>query len=1058
MLKTHFPGIRLIVFSCLCFNSVAHANIQSTDTLTFSTSGQPLSLATQSSHNFIPLYDKTTLRKTGEIKKVDLEGVPLSQLQAAWESGVQQCDDSSYGSTVKIAGIVVARPVSPSRTQCLNGATITYPKGVKTCYTGLGIPYACVDYKSVTISGAPPYPTSTSSDIYDAGAIFDLSSQTILGFQLIHAKNAGTVDVDFATRVQINIDPESHGEFIITATEITQLAHSKIASDYNDSESFSIVLEGTIGTRAALTTCMPPDPCSTSTESQIYNLNEQLFFYEIDDTNSGVQGIISDYRIEFLSENIVNAIDPPAGNPIVFEFGAQNLIDLGLLPDALEFQLGLPLPLLPGTSPIKGLPKFGVSLPFADVGIYSPDFDLDDDYSCAPEWDIGSPASSGCIDRFFIDDDDVLHRTQEPAPNARNALQSGLIDKIVLDSDLYRFDLDIDFLLSGGVGLGVQVGVPLTASVALDLGDIDLATFWGRAQDLSFEPGLQITLNFSLPTLVKVNGSFELKNTHSFSPGQQVILKSPSPSMMMTPVYALAENKFTNKTDAYVDFAIEEKLLAFESSGALLELIGNLVNDDLTISVAALQASIGLGDVRTASLINDTYTLQGFSSIAGKPISIGGSLDSDGDGLSDADEATYNTNPLHADTDGDYVGDYEEIKLTLTDPNTADIFADLLVTERDSDAIVQIDLVGPNAGKRNLVSGNGRGSGSALNNPVGLTVQPDGQLLVVNVSSGQLLRVDPVSGDRTLVSSNNASAGSGTALHQPTDVLLESARYALVADQGSVDRIFRIDLTSGERSVVAEPTGNSAPVFIALETNGNILVAGQTDDKIRRFKFSENGMASEIPVDIPISGVTGLTGVAVQPDGKIAVTASHSVRLHEANGALINQVSLPHTNNRGIIAPYRGGAIVSSWDNSGDNDAILVASFAGNHHQIVSAGSTSPKLGFPEGLALRALLDSDADGMGDTDEIRRGLNPSQKDSDGDGLFDGAEFSTHLTDPAVKDSDADGFEDGLEVNAGSDPNDADSKPDIEQIPLLGNAFYLLLSIILSWLGMAALHRR
>jgi hypothetical protein len=54
---------------------------------------------------------------------------------------------------------------------------------------------------------------------------------------------------------------------------------------------------------------------------------------------------------------------------------------------------------------------------------------------------------------------------------------------------------------------------------------------------------------------------------------------------------------------------------------------------------------------------------------------------------------------------------------------------------------------------------------------------------------------------------------------------------------------------------------------------------------------------------------------------------------------------------------------------------------------------------------------------------------SEKQSDDDGLSDGAEVNTHGTDPTDADSDDDGLSDGVEVNThGTDPNDADSDND------------------------------
>lgn len=86
------------------------------------------------------------------------------------------------------------------------------------------------------------------------------------------------------------------------------------------------------------------------------------------------------------------------------------------------------------------------------------------------------------------------------------------------------------------------------------------------------------------------------------------------------------------------------------------------------------------------------------------------------------------------------------------------------------------------------------------------------------------------------------------------------------------------------------------------------------------------------------------------------------------------------------------------------------------------------------GLGTR-WLDTDADGVADSDELALGRNPlsatdvlesSGKDTDQDGLSDTLEDNIG-TDPNNPDTDGDGFGDGLEVHAGTDPLDPNSKP-------------------------------
>jgi len=65
-------------------------------------------------------------------------------------------------------------------------------------------------------------------------------------------------------------------------------------------------------------------------------------------------------------------------------------------------------------------------------------------------------------------------------------------------------------------------------------------------------------------------------------------------------------------------------------------------------------------------------------------------------------------------------------------------------------------------------------------------------------------------------------------------------------------------------------------------------------------------------------------------------------------------------------------------------------------------------------------VDSDQDGLSDTQEQVLGTNSANSDTDGDGLFDGEEANAYHTNPLKADTDGDGIPDGLEVKQGTDP--------------------------------------
>ena len=73
--------------------------------------------------------------------------------------------------------------------------------------------------------------------------------------------------------------------------------------------------------------------------------------------------------------------------------------------------------------------------------------------------------------------------------------------------------------------------------------------------------------------------------------------------------------------------------------------------------------------------------------------------------------------------------------------------------------------------------------------------------------------------------------------------------------------------------------------------------------------------------------------------------------------------------------------------------------------------------------------DFDDDGLTNLQEFNTGADPTDMDSDDDGLDDGDEANLHSTDPIDSDSDDDSLSDGAEINTHStDPNDGDSDDD------------------------------
>lgn len=84
-------------------------------------------------------------------------------------------------------------------------------------------------------------------------------------------------------------------------------------------------------------------------------------------------------------------------------------------------------------------------------------------------------------------------------------------------------------------------------------------------------------------------------------------------------------------------------------------------------------------------------------------------------------------------------------------------------------------------------------------------------------------------------------------------------------------------------------------------------------------------------------------------------------------------------------------------------------------------GEAAPETTQPvQEAAQPAFIDSDNDGLTDTEEQTLGTAANNPDTDGDGLFDGEESKVYKTDPLNPDTDGDTFKDGDEVKNGYDP--------------------------------------
>jgi sugar lactone lactonase YvrE len=194
----------------------------------------------------------------------------------------------------------------------------------------------------------------------------------------------------------------------------------------------------------------------------------------------------------------------------------------------------------------------------------------------------------------------------------------------------------------------------------------------------------------------------------------------------------------------------------------------------------------------------------------------------------------------------------------------------------------------PLTGATSIVSGNMVGSGPPLAQPWDIAREASGSLLVNVITSGQLslLRVDATTGDRSTLS--DATTGAGPDFQAPRAVAVDADGNIFVADNDAdpfgrgTGRILRVDPFSGDRTVVSDASVGTGPTLgflesLAAEQDGTLVVVDSRRGDLKRID-PVTGRRSMVSGRRRGRGprLAAPRGVTVEADGTLVVSNTRS--------------------------------------------------------------------------------------------------------------------------------------------------------------------------------------
>lgn len=188
--------------------------------------------------------------------------------------------------------------------------------------------------------------------------------------------------------------------------------------------------------------------------------------------------------------------------------------------------------------------------------------------------------------------------------------------------------------------------------------------------------------------------------------------------------------------------------------------------------------------------------------------------------------------------------------------------------------------------------------------------------------------------------------------------------------------------------------------------------------------YDANDLTLSSNIGINVADAAGFNDIFIaisQNDGAnqtLKIYKNDDLSLQHSEALEQNVLSAFRWNEQFVMVGQQNGEFTFTLFNTGDSDNDGMPAW------------WEISYGLSDEDAMDAFDDNDADGLTNSEEFTLGSDPTNDDTDGDGLIDGAEVNTYSTNVMQADTDSDGLSDGEEVNThGTSPLASDTDNDL-----------------------------